>query len=126
MAKSIELKKKYTEADIVCDVIGERSFQAAADWFNEMLSEQFQITRQSVYNWAVGINEPNHQFVKALVIFYAEGDERREMGEKLIEMRDESMKKSAHWVGKDQQLAISGQLSEADGKKLLKAIKVRS
>ena len=106
------INKKWKEDDVVCAAIGERTFQASADWFNERLPAQFQITRQSVYNWSVGINEPNHQFLNALVIFYAEGDERREMAESLLEMRRAVMADAA--------------LTEKDGKKLLKAVRVRS
>lgn len=93
------MNKKWTEDDVVCDAIGDRTFQAACDWFNENLPDEFKTTRQSVYNWVVGKHAADHQFLNALVIFYAEGDERRMMAERILEMRKEKMLKiRAHWV----------------------------
>ena len=93
------INKNWKEDDVVCDAIGERTFQAACDWFNENLSGDFQTTRASVYNWAVGVNKPDHTFLNALVIFYAEGDERRVMAETILEMRKDAIRKvHAHWV----------------------------
>ena len=92
--------KKWTEDDVVCDVIGERTFQAAANWFNEGLPEKYQITRQSVHNWCVGRNAVDHEFLNALVLFYQDDDdERRKMAIQLQEMRQAKMR-SAHVVGK--------------------------
>lgn len=93
------MKKTWTEDDVVCDAIGDMTFQAACDWFNENLHKDFQTTRASVYNWVVGANKPDHRFLNALVIFYAEGDPRRVMAETLLEMRKEAIRKvHAHWV----------------------------
>lgn len=110
------VNKKWNEDDVVSDAIGERTFQASADWFNERLPEKFQITRMSVYNWCVGAHQADHQFLNALIVFYQDvEDERRRMAETLLEMRREKMRKS-HVVG----------ATDEDGKKLLKAVKVQS
>ena len=92
--------KKWKEDDVVCAAIGERTFQDSADWLNESLPKEYQITRQSVYNWCVGKHAAEHEFLNALIIFYQnDEDERRLMALKLLDMRREKML-AAHVVGK--------------------------
>lgn len=81
------VKNTWTESDVICDLIGERTFQASSDWLNESLPKDRQITRQTVYNWVVGKHEPDDTFLRLLQIFYPVGDPRHELGKTLTEMR---------------------------------------
>jgi hypothetical protein len=87
------MNKKWTESDIFCDAIGERTFADAADWLNEKLHADFQVTRQTVWNWAVGLHEPREEFVRALLLFYPMGDPRFELGLALKDRRTREMQR---------------------------------
>jgi hypothetical protein len=76
-----------SEADVVCDCIGERSFQVSADWFNELMPDELKITRQTIWNWVVGKTEPNGTVLQAYVLAYAENDPRRVMAQTILDMR---------------------------------------
>lgn len=81
------LNKTRTESDVICDAIGERTFRASEEWFNQELPEDYKTTHGSVHNWVVGKYEPMDKFVRALQIFYPVGDPRHKLGKTLAEMR---------------------------------------
>jgi hypothetical protein len=113
ISNQLEVSEPKTEAEIVVEALGERlpSSDLTLDWFNESIPDDYKLkNRQSIHNWTTGENEPAHMYLNALVIFYAIGDPRRLMAEKILEMRRNAIR--AHWVGgksSGQQLAVSDQ-----------------
>lgn len=81
------MNKTWTESDVICDAIGDRTFRAAEKWFNEKLPTDYKTTHSSVYNWVVGRHDPEDEFIRALQMFYPDGDPRFELGKTLTEMR---------------------------------------
>lgn len=105
--------KKWTEADVVAHCIGERSIRDAAEWFNENLPEQFKVSHGSIQNWVSGANEASHLFLNTLIVFYSEGDERREMAEQISKMRLDAVR--AHWVGASTARGKSSRSAQHEG-----------
>lgn len=79
------VNKKWSEADILADGLGERSLRDAADWLNESLPADYQRTHATLNNWLYGVYPIPFPWIEALVRFYPEGDERHALGLKLIE-----------------------------------------
>ena len=97
------MNKKWTEGDVVCDALGKMSFRAAAEWFNAKLPKQYQITHQTVANWAVDRTKANAETLGALLMCYPDGDPRGVMAKTLLEMRAAKMRKlmeRSHWLNK--------------------------
>lgn len=80
--------KNWTEADVVCHFIGDRSFQDSADWLNAGIPEAYQVTRATIHNWVVGRNEPSWLNLMAYVLIYPFDDERHKMARQIIDMRN--------------------------------------
>jgi len=91
------VNKKWSEADIIADTIGDRTTRDAADWFNEQLPYQFQVTHATIYNWIAGAFKPNYAFLLALTYSYEETDPRHVMGKEIMDMRARNI--NAHWAG---------------------------
>jgi hypothetical protein len=88
------------EAEIIIEALDGRA--PASDetlgWLNENVPPDFKLkNRQSIYDWTIGKYNPSHFYLNVLNIFYAEGDPRRDMAEKLIQKRRAAVQ--AHWIG---------------------------
>ena len=98
------MNKKWTEGDVVCDAIGnDKSFRAAAEWFNEKLPKEYQISHGTVVNWAIDRTKANAETLGALLMCYPDGDPRGVMAKTLLEMRAAKMRKlmeRSHWLNK--------------------------
>ena len=79
--------KTWTESDVICDAVGERTYREAAEWLNEKLPSDFQITHATVFNWCTGEYKPAYGFLFTLTECYPKTDTRHELGMKLHEMR---------------------------------------
>lgn len=90
------IRRKWTESDVICAALEQRTVREGAEWLNEKLPEDYQVSYSSVYNWTVLIHEPNDEFIRALMMFYPETDSRFQLGKELTEMRLAKMK--VHWV----------------------------
>lgn len=104
------VNKKWTEEDIICDLIGERTYRDATLWINENLPESLRLSHGTIFNWSLGKTAPEDSNLDKLVDFYPEGDVRRVAAEHIKALRKEVRMKAA--------------LTEKEGKKLLKAVRV--
>lgn len=91
------INKHWTEADVIADAIGERTYRDAAEWLNESLPPNFQITHASVFNWCEGAYKPAYGFLLALTLNYPKDDARHQLAMTLHEMRAKAI--NAHWAG---------------------------
>lgn len=82
------MKNNWKACDFVADAIGERSFQMASDWLNEKLPSEYQITRQTVWNWVVKETEPEDAYLFGYVWFYPATDERHKMAFEIMSRRN--------------------------------------
>lgn len=89
--------KKWTESDVICAALEQRTVREGADWLNENLPEDYRISHSSVYNWTVLVHEPNDEFIRALMTFYPDTDPRFQLGKDLTEMRQAKMR---NWIDK--------------------------
>lgn len=88
---------EFLNEDIKQGMPGRTSFQSVWDWEHEV----FPVTDKCLLAW---------------LRFYHEDDQRHQLAKNILAQR----MKSAHWVGNDEPSF------EEDGKKLLKAVRVRS
>lgn len=95
------INKKWTESDLICNVLGERSVRDGADWLNENLPDVYKVSHGTIHNWVVGKHEPEESFVRALQLFYKVEDARYQLGAELAAMRIRKIEASikAHWAG---------------------------
>lgn len=89
------VNKKWTESDIIADAIGERSYRDAAEWLNEKLPVDFQISHASVHNWVEGAYKSSWGFIIALTLFYEIKDARYGLGAALWNKRNQEAEKVA-------------------------------
>lgn len=94
------LNKHWTESDIICEALGERTVRDGADWINEALPETYRITYGTVHNWVSGKHEPEEVTVRALQMFYKLDDPRHQLGADIAALRIKKMEAESriHWA----------------------------
>ena len=85
------INKTWTEADVIADAIGERSTRDAAEWLNEKVPADYQITHATVHNWVTGMYKPAYGFLYVLIAFYDKGDPRYKLAHDLHQMRKKAI-----------------------------------
>ena len=81
------VKNTWTESDVICDAIGDRTVRDAQKWINENIPVKLKISHSSVQNWISSEHLPLDNTLRILQIFYPVGDARHELGKTLTEMR---------------------------------------
>jgi hypothetical protein len=94
------------------DAIGTRTLRDAQAWFNESLPQIMKKSHQAIWDYARGAYPAELPFLYALRIHYPITDARHQLAVEIIELRIHAMRN-----------VISPELSEGNGKKLLKAVK---
>lgn len=107
------INKKWSEADILADALGERSLRDGADWLNEKLPVDYQRTHATLNNWLYDVYPIPFPWIEALVRYYPEGDERHALGLKLIEKHGVSpVYLAGNWNGNSHTKASETRVSE--------------
>jgi hypothetical protein len=108
------------EAKLLSDTLAEHGIQTtrgAAEWLNEKMPKEHQMSHTSIWDYARGAKRINQGYIRSLQLFYETEDERHILGNKL-----DALRYGSQVIPNKEKVTAYDAL---DGKKLLEKVKVK-